>query len=508
VRREISRLADSTFDLLIIGAGIHGACAAWDASLRGLAVGIIDRDDFAAATSANSLRIVHGGLRYLARGDLPRSIESIQERSALLRIAPSLVEPLPVLVPTHGTGMRSRSAYRAALALNDLVSLTRNHGLEPDRLIPPGRIISRRECLDLFPGFETIPGLTGGALWYDARLRQPERLVVSFLRSAAGQGAIAANYVQADHLAVRAGAVEGASVIDRLSGRQFQIRARAVLVSAGPWTAGLIATATGSRISTPVRSHALGVNVVLKKRLADVAVGVQALSGPDQDPVCGGRRFLFMAPTGNSTALGTWYSASRGTDAASAIDSGVQSLLEEWNQACPGLPLGPDDVVGSQSGWLPLKGGHETGRLDALAERSRVVDHGRSDGICHLVSLEGVKYTTARRVAQRAVDRVFQALGRRDPGCRTSMTPLNTGPVGADQDILHAVNQEMAIKLADVVFRRTTLGDAPGPNRARVLAAARLMGGELGWDSQRQEAEVEEVMSRQVRPAAVLEAVE
>jgi len=92
MRRDLSELLDRTFDLLVVGAGIQGACIAWDACLRGLTVALVDRGDFGAATSANSLGIVHGGLRYLARGDLPRMLDSIRERSSLLRIAPGLKE--------------------------------------------------------------------------------------------------------------------------------------------------------------------------------------------------------------------------------------------------------------------------------------------------------------------------------------------------------------------------------------------------------------------------------
>src|SRR3954470_16995270 len=163
MRRNLSRFADTAFDLLVVGAGIHGACAAWDASLRGLSVAIVDQDDFGGATSANSLRIVHGGLRYLSRGDFARMRESIQERSALLRIAPDLVEPLAVLVATHGEGLRSRWAHRIALTSNDLLSLFRNRGLSPKQAIPRGRLVSPSECLTHFPGFEPGPGLTGGA---------------------------------------------------------------------------------------------------------------------------------------------------------------------------------------------------------------------------------------------------------------------------------------------------------------------------------------------------------
>src|SRR5919106_3897544 len=112
MRRDTSALLGRTFDLLVIGGGIQGACIGWDASLRGLTVALVDRGDFGAATSANSLGIVHGGLRSLARGDLPRMLDSIRERSALLRIAPAFVEPLPVLIPTYSGVSNSSAALR------------------------------------------------------------------------------------------------------------------------------------------------------------------------------------------------------------------------------------------------------------------------------------------------------------------------------------------------------------------------------------------------------------
>jgi glycerol-3-phosphate dehydrogenase len=504
MRRDLSRLADTAFDLVVVGAGIHGACAAWDASLRGLSVAVVDRDDFGAATSANSLRIVHGGLRYLARGDFPRMRESIQERTALLRIAPELVEPLPVLVATRGSGLRGRTAHRAALVANDLVSVFRNRGLERERTIPRGRLVSRGECLDLFPGFLPGHGLTGGALWYDAQLRHPERLTLSFLRSSARRGTVTANYVRVDGLRVANGTVEGVLATDVVDGRSLEIRARAVLVAAGPWTGGLVARATGEAQPRLAPTHALGVNVVIGRRLADIGVGVQAQSGRERDPVCGGSRFLFLAPHGTTTLLGTWYSVAGSADARSEVDRGARMLIQEINEACPGLGLAPPDVVRHQWGWLPLKAGIEAGRADALAERPRVLDHGRAGGIRRLFSVEGIKYTTARRVAERAVDQVFASFGRQSPRCLTSVTPLDTG---GRRDVRYVVREEMAIKLADIVFRRTSLGDAPGPDRAAVETTAQVAGAELGWNAARQQAEVEDVMRQSGAPGAAVEAL-
>ena len=511
MRRDIPGLADTTFDLLVVGAGIYGACAAWDASLRGLTVAIVDQGDFGAATSANSLRLVHGGLRYLARGELGRMWESIRERSTLLRIAPGLVEPIPVLVPTYGVGTRGRVAHATALALNDLVSLKRNRYLDPDRRIPGGRMVSREECLRLFSRFDT-KGLSGGAIWHDALLRCPERLTLSFVQAAAASGAVAANYLRMTELSIHGGVVQGARAVDSLTGRELDVRARAVLVAAGPWTEGLLPAGPGPRPVEPA-ARALALNVVIGRRLADVAFGVRSRSGPGEDPICGGHRFLFCAPQGNMAALGTWYAENPG-DPQEARNRGISALLREFNEACPGLDLSSSDVVGCQWGWLPLKAGKESGRPEALADRPRIVDHG-DRGVRHLLSVQGVKYTTARLVAEQAIDRVFASLSLTSPPCRTAELRLPgaedracaaSGVMPAREEIVGAVRDEMAVNLVDIVFRRTALGAIPGPDRAAVEAVARVAGAELGWDRLRQEAEIDTVL-RQAGAGAALEAV-
>ena len=516
MRRDIPRLAETPFDLLVVGAGIFGACAAWDASLRGLSVAVVDQDDFGAATSANSLRIVHGGLRYLARGDFGRMRESIRERSALLRIAPGLVQPLEVLVPTYSYGAQGRAAYAAALALNELVSFGRNRGLDPSSRIPAGRLVSRDECLTSFPWFPR-EGLTGGAVWYDAQLRHPERLTLSFLQSAARLGAQPVNYLRVDRLLTSSGAVHGARVTDRLAGSQFEIRARAVLVTAGPWTERIVNTAVSTRTSPetplPLSTHALAMNVVLDRRLADVAVGVRARSGSQEDPVCGGGRFLFCAPQGSRTVLGTWYAASSVGDGSTRAH-GAKALVKEFNDACPGLDLKNQDVVDCQWGWLPLKEGKEPGRPGALAERTRITDHGVADSVRSLISVEGVKFTTARRVVEQAIDRVFVSLRRAIPPCRTAEQQLDEATVPpevtqtlSEEEIFRAVRQEMAVKLSDLVFRRTRLGAAPSLQRRAVEAAARTFAAESGWDERRVVEEVEAVMREVGAPRGTLETV-
>jgi glycerol-3-phosphate dehydrogenase len=497
MQRDLGNLAGPVHDLLVVGGGIQGACIAWDAVLRGLKVALVERDDFGAATSANSLRIVHGGLRYLARGDLIRMWESTQERATLLRIAPGLVEPLPVLVSTRGIGTQSRLALGAALALNDLSSIGRNRGLPADRRIPTGRLLTGKETAGRFPPLAGS-SMTGGALWHDARIRRPERLTLSFVRSAAERGAVVANYVEVERLLTSSGSVTGVDVADSRTGSKFQVRAHAIVLAAGPWTETLLGTPTRA---TP--THALALNIVVGRRLADTAVGIKSLTGPAEDPVVGGHRFLFLAPQDGATLLGTWYAIDDGADPRPKVEQGTAALLAEFNAACPGLSLSPADIARVQWGRLPLKAGREPGRPSALAERPRIGNHA-SEGVRHLFSVEGVKYTTARRVAATAVDRILGDLGVPNPGCRTAATPLS-GAYDVPPDdpqletrIREAVRNEMALTLGDVVFRRTGLGEAPGPDHRSVCMAARIAARELGWDSTREAAEVEDVMRQEV----------
>jgi glycerol-3-phosphate dehydrogenase len=117
MRRALDRLANETFDLLIIGGGVTGACVARDASLRGLKVALIEKNDFAGATSAHNSKLVHGGLRYLRNFEFGLVRESLKERRIWQRIAPHLVHPLPFLMPMYGGGLRARATLRAGLTL-------------------------------------------------------------------------------------------------------------------------------------------------------------------------------------------------------------------------------------------------------------------------------------------------------------------------------------------------------------------------------------------------------
>ena len=548
MKRRLDRLATGTYDLLIIGGGIYGAWAAWDAALRGLSVALIDGADFGGATSANSQKIAHGGLRYLQTLDVMRMRESIRERRALLRLAPHLVRPMPCLMPTYGWGRYSRAAMRAAMGLNDLISLDRNRRLtDPAQRIPMGRLISRTECLQWAPDLHTA-GLTGAAVWHDAQIYNTERLTLSVVLTAAAAGAALANYVRATGFLMDGTAVRGVRAEDALTGSAFEIRARVVLNTSGPWVDRTLAALNGRRRADRVPQVPLVKAVNLLTR--PIGPPDAALAVASRTPSRNTPGLLFITPWRGRSIIGSTYAPFEGDPAQLAVsEAEVTEFLDDINRALPKAHLRREDVVFAHVGLLPgVPGQLPEGRPARFAKRYRLIDHQASDGVDGLLSVIGVKYTTARDVAEKAVDRVFDKLSRPRPVSRSARAPLADGQMprldaflaealrarpswvseavirhlaltygtmypdvlhwakedgglagrltGTDvlrAEVAHAVQEEMAIRLADVVFRRTELGSA-GPVEPPALAeCSAIMAEELGWDESRRRQEIEEV---------------
>ncbi|HEY6579145.1 MAG TPA: FAD-dependent oxidoreductase, partial [Rhizomicrobium sp.] len=169
MRRDLSRLADEVFDLLVVGGGITGAAIARDASLRGLSVALIERNDFAHATSAHNSKLIHGGLRYLRNFEFGLVRESLRERAAWLRIAPHLVRPLPFLLPLLDARMAARATMSAGLALYDLLSIDRGRLDDPDQRLPGHLWLGRNAARTLEPCLESLP-LAGAFRYFDAQI--------------------------------------------------------------------------------------------------------------------------------------------------------------------------------------------------------------------------------------------------------------------------------------------------------------------------------------------------
>src|SRR5512132_1048561 len=194
--RDLARLEAGTYDLLVVGGGIHGLASAYDAASRGLRVALIEADDFGGGASFNHQKTAHGGLRSLGSGQLPRARESIRERRALARIAPWFLRPLPFLLGTYRSATKNRLALRAAFKVDAWLARHRNDNVEPELHLPKARLVSKAATLRLFPGIRQ-DGLTGGAQWYDYQMVEADRLTMAFAAAADRAGADLANYVEA-----------------------------------------------------------------------------------------------------------------------------------------------------------------------------------------------------------------------------------------------------------------------------------------------------------------------
>jgi glycerol-3-phosphate dehydrogenase len=559
MKRDIDRLASEEYDLLIIGAGIYGACAAWDAALRGLRVALIDRGDFGGATSQNSQKIIHGGLRYLQQADLVRVRESIRERRTMMRIAPQFVHPFPCVMPTYGHFTKGREAMFAGMLMNDLIGFDRNRLDDPQKHIPRGRTISRRKVLDLLPGIPT-KGLTGGAVWHDCQAHNSERLLLAFILAACGKGAAAANYAEAVGFLTERRRITGVKALDRTTGRRFEIRARVVLNAAGPWTDKVL-TLLDPRAATPPLPLSTGLIIVTRSFIDGYGAGLscRARKTPPGTPAAKGSRLYFVTPWRDVTLVGTVHAPYRGEPDGDRVTEGeISALLDAINAAYPSAKLVRGDVRAFYRGLLPLgRVNSKTGEAIPMYHY-RLIDHRARHGWDGLITMVGVKYTTARDVAAKAVDLALKKLGLPRRASTSDSTPVYGGDIrrfdefldkavcakpawlgeesvrhlvyhygsryrdilalaGRDRalakplpcqaavigaEIVHAARGEMALTLADAVLRRTELGTAGCPADACLRACAELMGRELGWDSPRRQAEIDSVKSLYVPKAA------
>jgi glycerol-3-phosphate dehydrogenase len=549
MKRDLKKLAETHYDLLIIGGGINGACAAWDAALRGLSVALVDKDDFGAATSANSMKIIHGGLRYLQQANISSMRKAIREQYTLMRIARHLVHPIPFLIPTYGHFKRGKELLGVALKMYDFFAKNYKEDKEDGATIPSGRLLSVSDCLEMSSVFDRRR-LTGGAIWYECRIYNSERLTLSFLLSAAERGAKLANYAKVEEFITEGRRIRGVRVLDMLSGQQLELQARMVLNAAGPWAFELTTKLVGHGGPSSIRraNLALAVNLVTRKLIDDTAIGIYSEATRAEDPICGGNRFLFVVPWRGQSLVGTSYKMFDGrADNCRADKDDLRNLIDACNKACPALGLSLEDVCFYHCGLLPLKHWEKSTNNSSLASNYRIIDHTREHGIPGLISIIGVKYTTARAVAQKAIDLVFKRLGSISPICKTSQIPIyggetttnsnteNSFPECISEDaskrlsrsygsrasevvtyakldpewgktvgegssvlcceILHAVRAEIAVRLADVVLRRTELGTAGCPPKSCLKNVAQIMARELGWDKRRQAREIDEVVA-------------
>jgi glycerol-3-phosphate dehydrogenase len=494
-RRELAEATDGrTVDLLVVGLGVTGAGVALDAAARGLDVVAVDAHDLAFGTSRWSSKLVHGGLRYLAKGQIGVARESAVERGVLMgTTAPHLTRPLPMLLPllpmvSHTQATLATAGFRAGDAL-------RMSAHTPRRILPRPRRLTGTEVAALAPGLRD-QGLRGGLLSWDGQLEDDARLVVALARTAAGQGARVLTRTRVTTLTG-----DGATVLDETTGESGTIRARAVVNAAGVWAGDLV---PGVHLR-PSR----GTHLVLRaESLPGLSVAVTA-------PVPGeSNRFVMVLPQPDGRVyVGLTDEPAEGPvpDVPEPTEPEIGFLLDVVGAVFE-HPVRRTDVVGAFAGLRPLL--DSDGRTADLSRRHAVLTS--PDGV---VTVVGGKLTTYRRMAEDAVDAVVRRSGLRAGPSTTRrlplvgaaprevlarlegperlvrrygteaprvlaaaqgvvddpLAPVAKGSPVTTAELLWGVCEEGALDVGDLLDRRTRIGLVPGDRAAAQPAAARAL---------------------------------
>ncbi|HEY8625757.1 MAG TPA: glycerol-3-phosphate dehydrogenase/oxidase [Solirubrobacteraceae bacterium] len=537
--RAIEALAGEQFDVAVIGGGITGAGVALDAASRGYSVALLEKADFASGTSSRSSKLVHGGLRYLQKFDLGLVREALLERQLMVKLAPHLVTPLPIVVPAF-EGARLDRLVGIGLNMYDVMTFAPLRGRRSARRAePPGerehdwsparhRVISGKEVVEQLPALQGR-NPTEGYLFYDCQT-DDARLVLTVLGEAERFGAIFANRLEVTELASDPRVGVALTVHDVESESMFTVRAENVVNATGVWADRLAPEELHSEAEAPTIVPSRGTHITLAQADVPLVSGAIVPAGEG--------RSIFALPWLGRSLIGTTDNTYEGDiDHVQPSAGDIEYLLRATNEFF-GTELGPGDVTGAYAGVRPLISTGDSRKSVDISRKAELYE--TSSG---LITITGGKLTTWRRMAKLAVDRLVERDGRNAP-CRTHEIPLGepvdagllprvqgvdpgsyeqlAGRYGhaaervlqtaAERDELaqpivaglpdllaeapFAARFEQARSIGDVLLRRTRLGLLA----ARELCSAgsqvpdrvgRAIGAELGWDQRRVALEVE-----------------
>lgn len=530
MRRDVDSLRARTFDALIIGGGIHGAWIAMRCARAGLQVALIERADFGAATSANSLKVLHGGLRYLQHLDFQRMRASIGARREYARAFAHLVQPLPCLMPLKVSGVRSPWIFGPALMMNELVSLDRNSGVPDAAHLPAGYLMSARRCREAIKPLADVEPAAGG-VWWDAIVLDSGRMSIEPVLEASRLGAVVANRVEAREYLIEQGKVVGARALDRLSGRELEIRAKVTVNASGPWAAELSRASDLPEVELP-RNWIGALNLVLRRSLGitkAVALSSKSRAADSSAVLKRAQRELFFVPWRDVTMIGTDYhrvpSPLNGAPRF-ASEEAISAFIEDVRQVAPRANISHEDVARVHWGILPA----ETDAPD-VPRKSPVIATGKEAvGASQLLVLVAEKLTSAPSLSKKVCDWIRQNVpdaaatpraeafttnapesaieepvrrylrtryGAHWPAVLSKHSDLERPlePVAPQSEtlrveVVHAIREEMALDLEDVVVRRLGLCERGHPGTQVLEAVSQVAAKEFSWSEADRQAAV------------------
>jgi glycerol-3-phosphate dehydrogenase len=387
MKREVSALTGTHFDLLVCGGGIYGAWTAYDAALRGLKVALVEQGDWASATSSASSKLIHGGLRYLESFDFKLVKKALNERGMLLETAPHRVWPLRFGVPIYADSRISRLQLKAGLVLYDLLAQSPDANMKH-------RYFSHHSFAQRFPALKQ-EGLRGGFTYADAQT-DDGRLVLELVAGAMQAGAVCVNQCQLLSMLETSGKVSGAQVLDRVSGEMREVHARTVVNATGQWMTAAETSRAWCRLSK-------GVHLLLPTMQCEEALLLTAR---------GDGRVFFIIPWYGLTLVGTTDTDYQGDIENVTVDKAdVDYLLRETNDYLK-TQWSERDVIGSYAGVRVLQQS-DAASPSAVSRDWELKTSG--NGVFYSV---GGKITSAREDATLIVDAVCAELGA-EVSCRT-----------------------------------------------------------------------------------------
>lgn len=393
-------------DILVVGGGINGAGIFRDAALRGLSVGLIEKNDFGSGTSCRSSKLIHGGVRYLEHMDFGLVMESSVERTRLMKLLPDLVQPVPFILPVYQDSPHGLFTMDFGLWLYDALAFFRNFKLHSR--------LSAEKTLSVLPTLKSA-GLQGSVRYYDCRVNDA-RLVINNVVSGCLAGGYALNYLEALEVRKEGKRATGVFVRDRLTERNFFIPCQVLVSAVGPWTNSFYAKLENTK--KPLLRLTKGIHLLFPREKFKTESAVVITSKDD-------RRIVFVIPWEEYTLVGT-----TDTDFNDSPDevrpdrTDVDYLLKLVNSFFPNLNLKSSDAISAFAGLRPLV--LAEGSASSVSRKDKILLTG-----CGAFVIGGGKLTTYRAIAEKAVDKIIKQLASKKikaAGCQTKRIPLVLRP--------------------------------------------------------------------------------
>ena len=423
--RNLTNIAQGSYDLIVIGGGINGAGVARDAAMRGLKTILLEKNDFASGSSSWSSRLIHGGLRYLEYFEFPLVREALKEREVLFNSAPHLVEPLLLTIPIYRDRSRPYWKIWAGMILYDFFSF--------DKTVPIHRMLNQTKFQQLFRAIDR-ENLAGGAQYYDGQVAMAERLCLENVIAAQEAGAEVLNYVEVTNLEIQGDRITQAICFDKLSETNFELSVNPqtmVINTAGPWVDRVCQQANQPIGNSRKMGGTKGSHIIVDRFPGTVEEGFYVEAKSDGRP-------FFILPWLDKYLIGTTdLPFDRNLDQIKADNSEIDYLIQETNSIFPNANLSRQDVLFTYSGVRPLP--NQEGKKPGSITRKHILFDHTSEGVSNLISLIGGKLTTYRNVGEEMVDAVLKKTGRKYIECPTDKTSLPGCITPGDKRIQQAI---------------------------------------------------------------------